>query len=286
MAAFDQSEVDGAQREVQRLLGRCLLRLQQYEQLLKSMMVMQTFSGTPETLQDNLNARKAETNSKTLGTLVNRLMGDYIMKEGSDVPDSMPDHDSNSIYISTRMQLNLPAESHDALKADLRELVTLRNMLVHHFIELHDLWTVDGCLRAQDALIHASAKVDRQFEQLRTFADDINETRKAAAELLQSPQVIDLIVNGICPNGEILWPMAGAVSELRQAFHELSLDGWANLDTAVRWITQHHPGQTPKKYGCSRWRHLIHESGQFELRHFTHNGQRGAWYRERADTVD
>lgn len=86
-----------------------------------------------------------------------------------------------------------------------------------------------------------------------------------------APQVHDRVVNGIA----IHWPIAGIVSALRQAFRERSIDGWVNLDTAARWVSEHHPEQTPKKYGCARWRHVIHESGQFELRRFTHTDSLG-----------
>ena len=281
MADIEQSDFAVPQREVQRLLGRCLLRLQQYERLLKSMIAVQQFSGTSESLPHALDARKAETSDKTLGVLIGRLMGDYILKEGFELPDDTPEQTSESIHFGFRMQLNLPAERHEALKAELRELGTLRNSLVHHFVDLHDLWTLDGCLQAQDALNQSYTEIDRHFEQLVTFAGYMDEARKATADLMQSPQFRDMIVNGIGPDGEIHWPVAGIVGALREAFQELSIDGWVNLDAAARWVSEHHPQQTPQKYGCSRWRHVIHESGQFELRRFTHSGQFGAWYRER-----
>lgn len=286
MAVLDQADIVGPQHEVQRLLGRCLLRLQQYERLLKAMIAMQKLSGTAETLPRALDARKAEVGDKTLGTLVGRLMGDYITKEGGELLDDTPNHPGDSIHVCFRMQLDLPAESHEALKADLRELVTLRNTLVHHFIELHDLWTVKGCQRAQDALTGSYAEIDRHFEQLATFARHMEETRKAHVEVLQSPQFLDMVVNGIGPDGQIHWPVAGIVGALRKAFLELSIDGWVNLDAAARWVSQHQPEQTPRKYGCSRWRQVIHESGQFELRRFTHKGQFGAWFRERRNATD
>lgn len=286
MAVLNQTDIVGPQHEVQRLLGRCLLRLQQYERLLKAMIAVQKLSGTPETLPHAIDARKAEASDKTLGTLVGRLMGDYIMKEGGELPDDTPNHPGDSNHFGFRMQLNLPAESYEALKADLRELVTLRNTLVHHFIELHDLWTVDGCLRAQDALTRSYAEIDRHFEQLGTFADHMDAAREAAAEVMQSPQFLDMVVNGIGPDGQIHWPVAGIVGALRKAFWELSIDGWVNLDAAARWVSERQPEQTPKKYGCSRWRQVIHESGQFELRRFSHNGQFGAWFRERSNATD
>jgi hypothetical protein len=286
MAVLNQADLVGPQHEVQRLLGRCLLRLQQYERLLKAMIAVQKLSGTPETLPHALDARKVEASDKTLGTLVGRLMGDYIMKEGSELPDDTADHPGDSIHFAFRVQLNLPAENYETLKADLRDLVTLRNTLVHHFIELHDLWTVDGCLRAQDALTRSYAEIDRHVAQLGTFAGHMDEAREAAAKVMQSPQFLDMVVNGIGLDGQIHWPVAGIVGALRKAFSELSVDGWVNLDAAARWVSEHQPEQTPKKYGCSRWRQVIHESGQFELRRFTHKGQFGAWFRELSNATD
>lgn len=281
MAVPEHIDYAGPQREVQRLLGRCLLRLQQYERLLKSMIAVQALSGTPETLPRTMEARKAEVGGRTLGTLIGRLLSDYIMRKGAQFPDETPDLGSASAHFSFRMWIALPGEAYEALEADLRALVALRNVLVHHFIEHHDLWTLDGCLRAQDELGHAYAEIDRQFEQLSAFAGHMDKSRKRAVEVMQSAQFVDAVVNGIASDGQIDWPVAGIVVALRQALQELSIEGWANLDTTVRWVIEHHPEQTPRKYGCSRWRHVIHASGQFELRRFTHNGQAGTWFRER-----
>lgn len=285
MPALDQNDIVGAQHEVQRLLGRCILRLQQYEHLLKAMLAVNKLSGTSETLPLALDNRRAEISGKTMGMLVSRLMAEYVMREGAEAPADTTDSRSDSCFLTVRTQLNLPDESHAALQTELRELVRLRNMLVHGFIERHDIWTIDGCLQAQDALRSSYTKIDQHLQQLRTFAENMDETRRAFAELMQSPEFHELVVNGVAPDGQILWPIAGIVSALRQACRERPIDGWVNLDTAVRWVSEHHPEQTPKKYGCARWRHVIHESGQFELRRFTHNGQFGAWLRERVSST-
>ncbi|WP_303637077.1 OST-HTH/LOTUS domain-containing protein [Stenotrophomonas tuberculopleuritidis] len=284
MPAIDQNDIVGAQHEVQRLLGRCILRLQQCEQLMKSMLVHQEWSGTLKTLPVALDNRKAKFGGKTMGMLVGHLTAECVVKEGSAPPGEPSDYDANPCSISSHTRISLPAESHAALQTDLRELVNLRNTLVHHFIEQHDLWTVEGCLQAQGALSSAYTRVDQQLQRLCPIAEGMDEVRREFAERLRSPMAHEFVVNGIAPDGQIHWPIAGVVSALRQACRERSIDGWLNLDTAVRWVSEHHPEQTPKKYGCARWRHVIHESKQFDLRHFTHNGQFGAWLRERVNS--
>ncbi|PTA70341.1 MULTISPECIES: OST-HTH/LOTUS domain-containing protein [unclassified Stenotrophomonas] len=283
MLEVDHKDVVDAQQEVQRLLGRCILRLQQCEQLMKSMLAFQKLFGTPDTFHKAFDNRKAEISGGTMGVLAARLMAECVIRKGSEAPGAPPGYSRDSSFIALFMGLELPEQSHAALRTDLRKLVHLRNTLVHHFIEQYEIRTVDGCLKAQDALSHSYTEIDRQFQQLRTFAADLAQGPQALVELVQSPEFHDLIVNGIGPDGQIHWPIAGIVSALRQAFREQAIDGWANLDTAILWMSEHHPEQTPQKYRCVRWRHVIHESRQFELRNFKHNGQQGAWFRERLD---
>jgi hypothetical protein len=276
-----------AQRsEVHRLFGRCLIRLQQYERLLKEMIAAQQFSGVPETFVEAFEARKAEARSKTLGTLVGRLMSEYVTKEGEDLTADMSEVHEGLPHFGLRIQLNLPAESYNSTKDDLRELVNLRNALVHHFIERHDLGTVAGCLHAQEEINRAYAVVDQQFEQLSRFAVHMDESKKTIAELVNSPEFREMLVNGILPDGQVHWPSAGIVRALRQAFLELSIDGWVDVAAAALWVAEHEPEQTPQKYGCSRWRHVVHESGQFELRRLTRNGKPGVWFKERSRAAD
>lgn len=285
MTAINQPDLVAPQHEVQRLLGRCLLRLQQYERLLKAVVSARSISGTLESLPRSMEAEKAKTDGKTLGQLVGLLMGGYITKEHvADQEDSKFEHNSKAVF-DLQFGLNLPEEAYGALAADLRELVILRNTLVHHFIEQHDLSTVDGCLHAQEALAHSYSEIDRRLDQLCTLARDMDKTKQRAPELIQSPEFHELLVNGIAPDGEIHWPIAGIVGALREAIRELSSDGWANLEAASRWVSEHQPEQTPQKYGCVRWRHVVHESGQFELRRFSHNGRMAVWVRERLPTV-
>lgn len=281
MIDTDRNDIATPQREVQRLLGRCVIRLQQYEHLLKIVVVFQEISGTTKTLSHAIDDRRAEASDKTLGTLIGRLLGGYIVPDNIEPSTGPEDSAEDSIHFNLRMHLSLPRDRYEALKAELRELVTLRNTLVHHFIDQHDLWTVAGCFQAQDALNRTYAEIDRHFEQLRAFAEDMDEAKQAAADLIRAPEFQNMLINGIGPDGTIHWPLAGIVRALDQALLELTADGWANLDTAARWMSENHPEQTPQKYGCARWRHVIHESGQFELRRMTHNGQFGTWFRKR-----
>src|SRR3546814_10833504 len=98
------------------------------------------------------------------------------------------------------MHLSLPRDAYETLKVDLREMVTLRNTLVHHFIGQYDLWAVDGCLRAQDALNRTYAEIDRHFDQLHAFAGHMDAAKLAMAELVRAPEFQTMLLNGIGPD--------------------------------------------------------------------------------------
>lgn len=269
------------QREVQRLLGRSLLRLQQYERLMKAIVAHHDISGPAHSLDAIRTARIEDTATKTLGTLVGQLFGSYVVTDGGDANEHDTDLPADVISFRSRVQLSLSAEDYAKTQADLKELVSLRNTLVHHFIDRHDLWTTDGCRAAEDALTASYARIDQHFEQLRGWAEHMDQARRLAAEFVQSDVFHDLVVNGIAPDGTVDWPAAGIVRALREAAGALSVEGWTPVAAAGRWISNRHPEQLPVKYGCSSWRQVVHECRLFELRYRDVDGQRAAWYRAR-----
>ncbi len=260
------------------MLGRCLLRLQQYEQLMKAIVAHHEISASGSPLQSNQAERIADASNKTLGTLVGTLLGTYVTN-GEQEEVAEPDAPDNIISFKMKMSLQMSAEDFDRTQNDLRDLVLLRNNLVHHFIDQHDLWNLDGCRGAQESLVAAYSRIDQHFEQLRGWAEHMDQARRLAADFAQSDAFRDLVINGIAPDGSVDWPAAGIVRALREAADELAVEEWTPVASAGRWIAERHPDQLPAKYGCSSWRQVVHESGLFELRYREVNGQRAAWYR-------
>jgi hypothetical protein len=270
------------QRDVQRLLGRCLLRLQQYERLLKAILVDFQISGPAHALEAARAARTAETARKTLGLLVGDLLGSFVVPTDHGTPfeatTNLPD-DTNSF--SFRINIGLADADFARTETELKELVDLRNNLVHHFIEQHDIGSVDGCRGAQDALVADYSRIDQHLGRLREWAEEMLQCRRLVAEFVRSDEFRDYVVNGIAPDGTVDWPAAGIVCALREAADALAVNGWAPVAQAARWIAERHPHQLPAKYGCRSWRHVVHESRVFELRYLERDGQRSPWYRDR-----
>jgi hypothetical protein len=284
MTASSDDKLQELQSEVQRLLGRCLLRLQQYERLIKAIIAQQEISGPVHDLERMQAARIADSARKTLGNLVRDLLGSYIVANQIDSPlsaaaDSF--EDANSISIGT--QIALSDADFVRTETGLRELVLLRNDLVHHFIDRYDLESLDGCHRGCDALVDAFSKIDHRLHELRTWADDMRKMHGLMAQIVQSDQFRDFVVTGISPDETIRLPDTGIVRALQEAAGELALDGWATVSEAGGWIAARQPEQVPEKYGYASWRQVVHEARIFELRYLERGGRRTACYREKGE---
>lgn len=282
MATLANDELNALQREVQRMLGKILLRLQQYERLTKIIVAHHKLSGPAHSLDTIRAERIADTSGKTLGTLVNDLLGSYVINNeigGPEEETAISPEKVNSV--SFRAGLKVSDGDFARITNELKELVSLRNNLVHHFIDQHDLWSLEGCRGAQDALVAASNNIYQHIEQLKIWVENMQKCQRQVAEFLQSDEGREFIVNGIAPDGTVYWPAAGIVYALRGAAGELAIDGWTCLATASTRILEREPEQSPAKYGCSSWRQVVHESRIFELRHFEIDGRRSARYREK-----
>ena len=105
MSTLVNGELQDLQREVQRLLGRCMLRLQQYERLIKAIVAHHSLSGPAHALESIRTARIAETAGKTLGTLVGQFLESYVVTDGAETSsDPLNNAPQDVISFSMRMQ--------------------------------------------------------------------------------------------------------------------------------------------------------------------------------------
>ena len=147
------------------------------------------------------------------------------------------------------------------------DLVNLRNELVHHFLEKHDIWTEAGCQIADAYLDDGFKQIDAHYEELREWAKHNLAMREQMAGFSKTPEFRDFFVHGIMPGGAgVFWASSTIVNLLRDAEEAIAKDGWTFLQDAIDYIRQNEPEHTPTRYGCSSWRHLLHESEQFEVR--------------------
>lgn len=271
---------------VSRKMGRCILRLQQYEILMKRLVAHQALSGYADELEENRVTRRAEVKNKTLGHLVGELTGSYLSIEAKpqeETEDDVVDRDPTRVHIETRYRLELTEDDYQSTKEGLAQLVTLRNDLVHHFIERFDLSNELGCQSAEAYLDEAYQTIDQQFRALRVWAESMDHAGKALVELMGTSEYRHWFMFGVFPGHEIDWPSTTIVQQLRFAEHDCNKEGWTELAKAMEGIRARWPEVTPKKYGCSSWRHVIHESGLFKIKKRIQGDTKAVqiWYRSK-----
>lgn len=195
-------ELPDLNRNVQRLLGRCLLRLQNYERLLKVLLTHGYLAGDAEKL-DALRRERADQFAKaTLGNLVNSLFEGRTLSSGENEStfDESKLPSGTMVAFEFRSWTSGPEERVVQLKESLKDLVTLRNDLVHHLVERFDLSAIKGCLAASRYLEESYAKIETHYRELHVWAMGQVAMQKAMHDYMQSGALRDLVVDGIQPD--------------------------------------------------------------------------------------
>jgi len=269
------------QHVVQRLLGRCMLRIQQYESLLKVMLAHHELAGPVDTLEVQRSERLGKLADKSLGTLVKSLFESYLVPDGFE-KDLLPDGKTSADRISLAIAFRVSMEQRrwEETKKAIEDLVALRNDLVHHLIERFDVWTEEGCATAIAHLEASYQRIDLHYCELVEWAKSMDSAREDMVALSQTAVFHDLLVNGIAPDGSFEWSTTGIVRVLREAASRFQVEGWTSLDRARSWMSEAYPDQTPQKYRCRTWPQVLSESRQFLLEYrFGNDGAKQAWYR-------
>lgn len=242
---------------------------------MKAIVAQHRVSGPTVQPKDALTRHIDDTRRKTMGLLVGDMMTSFLVPEGKEgLSDETVELSGSGSSFTILQQVVLLPDEFARVEAEHRDLVALRNSLVHHFLEEHDLRSEAGCQGARQALVVALDRVTRAYNNLSGFALENAAARKAMAEILATPEMRDWIVSGQPP-----WPTTTIVQALRSASSALAACNWTSVDAAAEWIAAHYPDESPKDYGCRSWRQVIHDSGLFELQHRKAAGRRHAWYR-------
>tara|TARA_R110002096_G_scaffold429184_1_gene641800 strand:+ start:3757 stop:4617 length:861 start_codon:yes stop_codon:yes gene_type:complete len=251
-------------------LGRCVLNLQKYELGMKGFLSVLEMEGTPETWQTNLHKRQSQYSSKTLGQLISDFTGSHISPESRNEAewplDDSPLPANALVHFKTRYSIVSGGDDYQALLDDLTYLVETRNELVHHFLERFSLGDQDSCLQAIDHLETVQEMLRSHMERLQSWDQARVRGMSALKDFFCSPEFNAWIKFGFIPGGDIDWPNAGVVEELKRAESTLSKDGWTDLTLAIEVIKNRNPDLTPKAHGCVSWRNLLHTSGLFDIR--------------------
>lgn len=264
-----QNPVEVAQLEMQRHFGRCLLRLQQYERLLKTMVATTSLSGHPKGLVELQTQQLEEVRALTLGALVRIFARDYLVDKEqqvdvSDLTDDCITEGENLVSFKISYAMAMSSEDYMQTVEAMTELRDMRNELVHHFIERFDIADEAGCRAGTLHLQSCYARIDGHLNQLSNWAKTREEVRRQALSFFASQEFEQLFAQATTEDAH---PTAHLIFEwLRSAEVALSVAGWTQVDEAVAHIVRAHGTQSPSLYGSRTWRELLEKSGDFATR--------------------
>ena len=261
-----ESDVNVQRESLFRLLGRCLVRVQAVELLLKRLLAVRTFGGTVEELEENLAARHADYRTNTLGTLVKEVLGSYLVSETYEYPGAPEPSRLSGLYVHVHNVVTLSYERLLEMRQLFNLLVSTRNDAVHHLAELFPLGTPEGLTQAHEFLGCFEKCLDEVWAESKAWAESHDKSIELTGRLMREPEFESLLFDGIHPDGTVDWEVAGIVRALRNAADALAPGSWTPLDDAVAWIRREAPLQIPSRYKCSTYRQAIHESKAFEVK--------------------
>lgn len=267
------------QREVQRKLGRCMIRIQQFELLMKAMLSSMAGEGTVKEFELAKEKTASNVNGKSLGNLVNDYFFTDYLVNADTVRDKLDRAEEAELaspeaaavaaglpYFKYRFQMQMEPRELKREKAALNKFRDLRNEIVHHLLDKFNLGEASSCQAALAYLDESYEAIDEHFIRLKGWASSMNTAREASIAFMQSNAYLDFLVNGVNPDGTVDWPASGVVNALRTAEASCATNGWTLLDSAIAWLRTDHADQTPAKYQCKTWKQVLKRSNQFEIR--------------------
>ncbi len=169
-------------------MGRCILRLQQYELLMKGLIANRELSGYADELEANRVTRKKEVETKMLGQLIGELTSSCfsLSANGSqkNTKEDNSEADPKQAHVQMSYQIEMHEKDYQGTTEGLKQLVVLRNELVHHFLERFKLRDESGCNEANAYLDDAYQMIEKHFRDLRSWMKAMEHARKTMGELL------------------------------------------------------------------------------------------------------
>ena len=229
-AADNEPPFAAKQREVQRKLGRCLIRLQQFEGLAKALWVDTEHEGYAGEFLVSQSKRKEHISDKTLGLVVKRLADSFLAPdlgrpEEEPPNDDHPEMDSTRAYFRFKRKISMSSEDYSRTTSELNALVEMRNTLVHHFIERFDLRSEQGCQDAQAHLDGCYERIDALYSTISVWAESHQKAGEVFSAFLESEEGRKAFLDILPPGDRVNWGSAPVIAALRGAQEELSSGG-------------------------------------------------------------
>lgn len=185
------------QRDVQRAIGRALLRFQHLERVLKGLVAGRFMSGAPGQAEASAKQRREQVMSSPLGWLKEELLGKYLHPQGHVADESELEKAAAKGHIAFRFNIEVPPEDHASLSQHLLVVHERRNVVVHHFLDNFDLQSRESCTAALMYLEETHRLLDTHQGEVLQFAEWAAGMNQVMARQLQAPQLAAFLEAGL-----------------------------------------------------------------------------------------
>lgn len=240
-------------------IGRNLLVLQRIETNLKRLMAHAHISGPVSAIGKIIKKQEADTEYGMFGVLIKKYV-ETLLTSRSDQEESSDEISEPHITFSIKFDLDASSVKNE--RESLKALSAGRNNLVHHFLEQHDLESLEDCSTA-------CIWLDSQYKQASNFLHRIRSIMYAAAEARK--EYIELVSSGkfseYCERSFLQQSLL--IAELGRISLQIARpDGWSVFATAGGRLKQHMPEEVAAlkpRYGHKTLKSLILATELFDI---------------------
>ncbi|MFS1163139.1 hypothetical protein [Aeromonas salmonicida] len=185
-----QSGLNDLKEQIALEYGRCLLQLQQFELMLKAALPTLKVSGFSDELARNVERDRQLLGGKTLGHLVGQWSQRTTLENEQEIDD-------DALNGRAYFRVSFGLEDGEWMNEKLKQLVELRNELVHHFLSQFTLNSEASCQEAIRYLATAANTIRDNREALHSLLATAEKAKSELFEFMLSPQGERFLLSGV-----------------------------------------------------------------------------------------
>jgi hypothetical protein len=168
----DPSELEAARQRVFAKVGHNVICLQHMEQLLKVLLTLSRFDGSLSEIKERLVKQKGRISKMTLGMLVAEIPERLLKTEHQESSEPAVLVEP---WFAFTVRFTQAGETLRDLPSQLELITDKRNALIHHFIDRHNLHSIEGCNTASAELDALLEEVTKPYEFVLSLARSLQQ---------------------------------------------------------------------------------------------------------------
>ncbi|MBE3743435.1 hypothetical protein HJ196_15160 [Vibrio parahaemolyticus] len=252
-------ELEISLEDIQQQIGRNILNFQTLEQLLKTILSNQSFSGGMSGLHSAICKKQDAIRKQTLGQLVGQYTEESITTGDTDDTEFK---DLDEPQVSVRFETRLTPNDYAEKQKIFSQLVYERNQLIHHFLPRLDSSSGESLEELSSELDKQNQRVTTEIRFLQSTLKGLDELRRATSDYIKS--------EAFEKKFELLWlQQSDLVIILSDIASQISrTDGWSSLPLAGKLLKNNFPEEADgmkERYGYKSLKKLLLATEMFEV---------------------